>query len=307
MSTGLSAPGVSAKDSPTTALGPTLRFWRERATPSERSEDELPRRTPGLRREELSALAGVSSVYITQLEQGRATTPSEQVLRALAQALVLSPIERDHLFRLAGQPTPVDRTPPARAPEPVRASLAAFHSLPAAIYNVRWDIVSWNDRWVTLLGDPRDRAPSERNLVWRHFAELPSRLSRTEAQTMQFEREIVADLRQAAARYPNDGELQRFVQALKHVSSRFAELWGAHEVAFYRGDHKVVNHPEVGLMELDCVVVDPRVEDFHIAVFSPKQGSSSESSFERLFRSDRGELGSSPVLHRPPVAVTSPT
>jgi transcriptional regulator with XRE-family HTH domain len=284
MSIELTASRLSSRRSTTTTLGPTLRFWRERATPTEPSEDEHPRRTPGLRREELSALAGVSSVYITQLEQGRATTPSEQVLRALAQALGLSPIERDHLFRLAGQPAPVDRTPPASAPESVRASLAAFHSLPAAIYNVRWDIVSWNEKWVLLLGDPRDRAPGERNLVWRHFAELPSRLSRTEAQTMQFEREVVADLRQAAARYPGDGELQRFVQALRQVSSRFTELWDAHEVAFYRGDHKVVNHPEVGVMELDCVVVDPRVEDFHIAVFSPKQGSPSEAPFERLLR-----------------------
>jgi transcriptional regulator with XRE-family HTH domain len=285
VSTGLTSSRASATESAATiALGPTLRFWRERAAPGEQPDDDVARRTPGLRRTELAALSGVSSVYITQLEQGRATTPSEQVLRALAVALSLSPIERDHLFRLAGHPAPIDRTLPARAPESVRASLDAFHSLPAALYNVRWDIVTWNERWVALLGDPRERAPSERNLVWRHFAELPSRLSRTETQTKQFEREIVADLRQAAARYPNDGELERFVQALRQVSPKFAALWDAHEIAFYRGDHKVVNHPEVGIMELDCVVVDPRVEDFHIAVFSPKQGSASESAFNRLLR-----------------------
>ncbi|MBW4043185.1 MAG: transcriptional regulator, partial [Acidobacteria bacterium] len=195
----------------------------------------------------------------------------------------LTPIERDHLFRLAGRPAPLDREPPEAAPEEARAALSAFHLLPAALYNVRWDIVAWNERWVTLLGDPLQRPPSERNLVWRHFAGLPSRLSRTEEQTRQFEREVAADLRQATARYPDDHELQRFVDALRQVSPRFTELWDAHEIANYRGDHKVVHHPVVGTLELDCVIVDPRIKGLHLAVFSPQQGSAHEGTFARLF------------------------
>jgi transcriptional regulator with XRE-family HTH domain len=266
-----------------TALGATLRFWRERTHADEQTGSTRRRRTPGLRRTELASLAGVSEVYVTQIEQGRARTPSEQVLRALASALRLSAIERDHLFRLAERPAPLDREPPEAAPEEARAALAAFHSLPAALYNVRWDIIAWNERWVTLLGDPLQRPPSERNLVWRHFAGLPSRLSRTEDEIRQFEREVTADLRQAAAGYPQDAELQMFVQALRQVSERFTALWDAHEVASYRGDHKLVHHPVVGTLELDCVIVDPRVDGLHIAVFSPRQGSADEASFRRLF------------------------
>lgn len=275
------APGTAPAS---TALGPTLRFWRERIR-TDALSDPSRRRTPGLRRAELAVLAGVSEVYVTQLEQGRARTPSDQVLRALGTALQLSPIERDHLFRLAGRPVPLDREPPEDAPPEARAALAAFYSLPAALYNVRWDIVAWNGRWATLLGDPLERPPSERNLVWRHFAGLPSRLSRSEAQTRQFEREVTADLRQAAARYPEDRELQTFVQALCQVSERFAALWDAHEIATYRGDHKVVHHPAVGVMALDCVIVDPRVDGLHIAVFSPRQGSPDEQLFARVFPS----------------------
>ena len=267
----------------TIGLGPTLRLWRERAVPEDLADAPQRRRTPGLRRAELAVRAGVSEIYVTQLEQGRSRTPSDQVLRALATALHLSPIERDHLFRLAGRPAPLEREPPEAAPEEARAALSAFHLLPAALYNVRWDIVAWNERWVTLLGDPLQRPPSERNLVWRHFAGLPSRLSRTEEQIRQFEREVAADLRQAAARYPDDGDLQKFVGALRQVSPRFTELWDAHEIATYRGDHKVVHHPVVGTLELDCVIVDPRINGLHIAVFSPQQGSADEGTFARLF------------------------
>jgi transcriptional regulator with XRE-family HTH domain len=92
-------------------LGPALRAWRDRVGPAEAG---LPaggrRRAAGLRREELSLLAGVSADYITRLEQGRATAPSPQVLIALARALRLSDAERQHLFQLAGQPMP----PPGR-------------------------------------------------------------------------------------------------------------------------------------------------------------------------------------------------
>lgn len=284
MSTEAVAPvaAVAARSTMAT-LGPTLRFWRERA----RSENVVGgperRRTPGLRRGELAAIAGVSEIYVTQLEQGRARTPSEQVLHALASALKLSPLERDHLFRLADKPAPMDRVPPEHAPAEARTALNAFHALPAALYNARWDIVDWNSRWVTLLGDPLDRSPSERNLVWRHFAGLPSRLSRTEAQIRQFERDVAADLRQAAAQYPNDAELREFIDALCQVSGRFADLWRDHEVAAYRGDQKVVNHPLVGVIELDCVIVDPRVDGFHIAIFSPRIGSAGEAAFMDLF------------------------
>lgn len=286
MSSDVAAPLQLSHSAPAaTGLGSTLRFWRERMSAAELADEPRRRRTPGLRRAELASRAGVSEIYITQLEQGRARTPSDQVLRALASALKLSPIERDHLFRLAGRPAPADREPPEAAPDEARAVLGAFHSLPAALYNVRWDIVAWNERWVTLLGDPLERPPSERNLVWRHFAGLPSRLSRTEEQIRQFEREVAADLRQAAAHYPDDHELHRFVAALCQVSDRFRDLWEAREIATYRGDHKVVHHPVVGTMELDCVIVDPRIEGLHIAVFSPQRGTADEGAFKRLFPS----------------------
>ena len=154
-----------------TELGTALNTWRARLTPTDVG---LPagtrRRTPGLRREEVAQLAGMSVDYLTRLEQGRGPRPSASILTALARALRISVAERDHLFHLAGSAPPR----PGRISDAVRPSLLRlmdrFTDLPAMLLNARADILAWNPLAAALLGDFSALPPAQRNLVWQRFA-----------------------------------------------------------------------------------------------------------------------------------------
>ncbi|MEJ3654594.1 helix-turn-helix domain-containing protein [Actinomycetes bacterium KLBMP 9759] len=146
-------------------LAAALRTWRERLRPADVG---LPagvrRRTPGLRREEVAGLAGVSVDYLTRLEQGRGPHPSEAVLGALARALRVSDAEREHLFHLAGAQPPL----PGRIRSTVRPGvlrmLDRFTDLPALLLDAKADVIAWNPMALALLGDmsavPRPSATS---------------------------------------------------------------------------------------------------------------------------------------------------
>jgi transcriptional regulator with XRE-family HTH domain len=148
-----------------TALGATIRAWRDRLTPADVG---LPagraRRAAGLRREELAELAGVSVDYVVRLEQGRASTPSAQVVSALARALRLSGQERDHLYRLAGLQPPDgminDHIPPG-----MQRVLTRLGQTPVAVFTADWRLIWWNRGWAALLGDPSVLAPEDRSLI----------------------------------------------------------------------------------------------------------------------------------------------
>ena len=146
-----------------------MRSWRERVTPAAVG---LPiggrRRAAGLRREELAALAGISVDYLTRLEQGRATSPSAQVIEALARALRLSDPERELLFRLAGQEAPGREVVSQRIPPSVQRLLDRFSSTPVAVYDATWDLIDTNAPYEALTGASAWRG-IERNGVWRNF------------------------------------------------------------------------------------------------------------------------------------------
>ena len=160
-------------------LGATLRAWRERLSPADVG---LPagvrRRTPGLRREEVAQLAGVSVDYLNRLEQGRGAHPSESVLGALARALRLSTVEHDHLFHLAGSPPPG----PGRIRSAVRPSVLRlmdrFTDLPALLLDAKRDVLAWNASATALLGDFSALPQAERNMAWLRFAGSSSRVGR---------------------------------------------------------------------------------------------------------------------------------
>src|SRR5215470_7226746 len=131
-----------------TALGTTIRAWRDRLTPAEAG---LPvgraRRAAGLRREELADLAGMSVDYVVRLEQGRATTPSAQVVSALARALRLSRQERDHLYRLAGLQPPLDGMINDHIPPGMQRVLTRLGETPVAVFAADWRLIWWNRSW----------------------------------------------------------------------------------------------------------------------------------------------------------------
>ena len=269
-------------------LGATLRDWRARSTPEEFGLPVLVgRRARGLRRQEVAGLAGVSLDYLVQLEQGRARTPSPQVLTALARALRLTETERGHLFRLADQPVPDERRIRTTLPPSVRRLLAHLPSSPAAVYDVRWDPIAWNAMWVAVLGDPLDRPERERNMAWRYFTGLPTRVVRPPGGQREYEETVAADLRSTVGRYPDDDRLAELIDDLHDASARFRLLWNMRHVGVYEQERKTIDHPERGLLHLDFDVLTMHRNDLRVVVGTAPPASDAARHLGALTRTPR--------------------
>ena len=255
-------------------LGRALRQWRDRTSPDAVGLSvNGQRRAAGLRREELALLAGLSVDYLTRLEQGRSSSPSAQILGALARALRLSGPERDYLFRLARQVPPDGGQINGHLTPGVQRLLDRLEDTPVAVHDAAWTLLAANRPWIALLGDMSAARGRDRNLPWRHFTGMPSRAVRDAEELARFEASLVADLRAVAARYPRDGELRRLITDLIEASPRFAELWESGLVAVHTGDQKVIEHPEVGRLTLDCDILTVRGADLRIIAYTAMPGT----------------------------------
>jgi transcriptional regulator with XRE-family HTH domain len=267
----------------TAEFAAALRRWRDRVTPAAVG---LPagghRRAAGLRREEVALLAGISVDYITRLEQGRATSPSAQVVEAIARALRLSRDEREHLFRLAAQPLPGPGTVPSHITPSVQRLLDRLSGTPVSVSDAAWTLLTCNPLWAALIGDPSTLHGWERNSVWRHFLSPNERVLQTPEQAMSFERSMAADLRGATGRYPADKSLQRLIAELHTGSPRFAELWDSGIVGTHESARKTVKHPEVGLLDLDCDIMTVNGADLRIVAFTAEPGTESADKLALL-------------------------
>ena len=151
-------------------FGPTVRHWRDRVDPATVGLNKgRRRRATGLRREEVAELAGISVDYLTRLEQGRATSPSAQVVEALARALRLSDAERDLLFRLAGHTTPGLDLVSSRISPSVQRLLDRLANTPVAVYDATWTLLVANAPYDALMGQTTSWRGIERNSIWRHL------------------------------------------------------------------------------------------------------------------------------------------
>ncbi|MHC3467359.1 helix-turn-helix transcriptional regulator [Streptomyces sp. 7R007] len=266
-----------------TELGQALRRWRDRVAPESAG---LPagghRRAAGLRREELGLLAGISVDYVTRLEQGRAVNPSAQVVEALARALRLSEDERAYLFRLAELVPPGPDLVPAYIPPSVQRLLDRLVDTPVGVSDAALTLLHTNPMYAALMGDPSGLRGFERNGVWRNFLGAPTRVRHTPAERRTFEAGMVAELRATAARYPADRQLQRLIAELRAKSERFAELWEAGVVGRLESSRKTVEHPQVGLLTLDCDVMRVEGNDLHILVYSAERGTEAAEKLELL-------------------------
>jgi transcriptional regulator with XRE-family HTH domain len=264
-------------------LGATLRSWRDRLPPGEFG---LPtgahRRARGLRRQEVAQLAGVSLDYLVQLEQGRATGPSAQVLAALSRALRLTETERGHLFRLAGQPVPDESRIRDTLPDSVRRLVEQLSASPAAVYDARWNPIDWNAMWAAVLGDPLDRPQRQRNMAWRYFTGLPVRVVRSARERLEYEETIVADLRSSFGRYPGDQPLAQLIDDLRQASPRFRSLWETRRVGLYEQEHKTIDHPGLGLLQLDCDILTTHRHDLRVVVYTAVPGGESARQLDIL-------------------------
>lgn len=214
------------------------------------------RRTPGLRREELAQLAGLSVTWYTWLEQGRDITVSRPVIVSLARALKLSPAERAHVFTLAGLAPP----PVVREPDPVLERLVQeLHPNPAYVAGPWWDLVFYNDAYASLFGGLRQRPPAERNILWLTFIEAPGTglLLDWDRQA----RSMVGQFRAALARYPEDPRGPALAQALCAADDRFRRLWAQHTVSPPESARKRLLHPGLGRIDLDYTKLRAAVDD----------------------------------------------
>ncbi|MFD1719966.1 helix-turn-helix domain-containing protein [Amnibacterium endophyticum] len=260
-----------------------LRAWRDRMRPEEAGLPAGPgRRAPGLRREELAALAGVSVEYVVRLEQGRARHPSPQLLGALARALRLTEAERDHLFRVGGAAVPGRREVPRHVTAGVQRVMDRLGDVPMAVMSASWDVLRWNPLWAAIGGDPATVPPAERNVVWKHFTEGHRRMRFDEVHEEEFARDLVADLREAVGRYPDDRPLAALIARLRAVSPDFAARWGEAHVAQHRSSRKTATDTPVGEIELDCDVLTAPGSDLRIVVYTAVPGSEAASKLDLL-------------------------
>ncbi|REK84951.1 XRE family transcriptional regulator [Streptomyces inhibens] len=254
------------------------------------------RRVPGLRREELAQLAGVSVAYYIRLEQGRGRNVSAAVLDAIGNALRLTPAERDHLRHLA---RPVSRrVRPAARPQRVRPALQqlidTMENIPAYVVGRRLDIIGWNRLGSALLGDLAALPAERRNLAWHVFLDPAARelYENWDAKAA----DVVGYLRRDAGRNPDDPEMASLIGQLSLKSPEFRQLWAAHDVQDKGFGVKVVNHPLAGRLTLAYETLtlpadpDQQVITYHAEPGSPSAealrllASGQEKTTERSFR-----------------------
>jgi transcriptional regulator with XRE-family HTH domain len=242
-----------------------LRSRRDRLTPADVGLPSGPRRrTAGLRREEVAQLAGVSATYYTFLEQGRDVRPSRQVLTALAAALRLSPVERAHLFQLAGSTPPADDD--ARAETvlpPVSAMVARLDPCPAYLKGGRWDVLAANRAARALFADwtargpggsfPAGQTPYGSNLLWWMFTDPAAR--KIYVHWEQEASAMLARFRAAAARRPDDPDFTGLIDRLHQASPEVRQWWPRHDVLPVGSGTKRLYHPAIGDVTFEHAVL----------------------------------------------------
>ncbi|WP_214408473.1 helix-turn-helix transcriptional regulator [Sphaerisporangium fuscum] len=278
-------PGGERTMDPRAELGRFLRSRRARLRPEDVG---LPafgrhRRVPGLRREELAQLAGVSVAYLTRLEQGRGQNVSAEVLDAIGRALRLTDHEHSHLTHLATCHPRKGPTPPPR--QQVRGALAALltsmDGVAAYVTGPRSDILAWNPMAAALFGY-WDRLPSqERN--WARLVFLRPDHRRLFADWESKAADVVGALRLYAGRHPGDPQLSALVGELSTRSPEFRRLWARHDVKEKSHGTRRLNHPLVGDLTLSFELLQlPDDPEQCLAVYHPGPSSAAAENLRLL-------------------------
>ncbi|MFE2376909.1 helix-turn-helix domain-containing protein [Streptomyces sp. NPDC059398] len=233
-------------DGPRKELGAFLRSRRERLTPSAAGlPGSTRRRTPGLRREEVAELAGVSSSWYAWLEQGRVRT-SEQVLRSVARALRLNTDETAHVLSFSEHAVPPEQ-PPGWVSRNLLSLVETLTPNPAVVLDPHWDLLAWNTGYTALLTDLARLAPKQRNLLWLVFRWPPSRtlLASWEPEA----RSLLGQFRAKAARHPEDDRYAEVTEEL--LADPDAARWYRHrETSSFHPAVRHFQHPVVGDLHL---------------------------------------------------------
>jgi transcriptional regulator with XRE-family HTH domain len=245
----------------TNELGDFLRTRRAAVSPQDAGIATWgTRRVPGLRREELAHLAGVSVNYYIRLEQGQSTNASDAVIEALARALQLEEAERTHLYTLA-RPTKAKPRRTARTETPISGAvrlLASMPDVPALLLGRRNDVLAWNTLGHVLLAGHLDPSAPERPATRPNQLRLLFLDPHTRELYRDWDDEAalaVSSLRYTAAQYPDDRLLAELIGDLSINSPVFARLWAKHDVRLCSSGTKRLHHPEIGDLDLHYEVL----------------------------------------------------
>ncbi|MGW7018468.1 helix-turn-helix transcriptional regulator [Streptomyces decoyicus] len=266
----------------TQELAAFLRARRERLDPHDFGlpSRQQARRTPGLRREEVAELAGVSIDYIVRLEQGRGLRPSANVVEALARALRLAPDERAYLFNLAQQRPRNADEPAITAAPPLARLVADLSPLPAMLMNHRYDILAWNGEMARLLLDFDTLPPSQRNAMWLCLMHPEIREFYVDRERVV--REGIAHLRAAWAARPDDRALSDLIAEFTARDEDFARWWAERDIKVNGRGRKVLRHPEVGVIAVHFEVLMPLQDPDQRLVIYRAADEESRSAWDRL-------------------------
>jgi transcriptional regulator with XRE-family HTH domain len=242
------------------ALGLYLRDRRVRLDPASFGLTNTRRRTPGLRREEVAQRANISPTWYTWLEQGRGGAPSADVLDRISRALMLTDVEREHLYLLGlGRPPEVRAHANEEGVSPrLQRVLDAMEYSPAIVKTATWDIVAWNRAATAVLTDYAALPPEQRNVLRLMFCGPHVRAAQFDWKSVA--RYVVAVFRADAARAGLSDQIGDLVEELSRASPEFAELWRDNDVRSHGGGVKRLRHPILGpiTFEFSAFAVDGR-------------------------------------------------
>jgi transcriptional regulator with XRE-family HTH domain len=249
-------------------LGSYLKDRRAKLDPAALGFPMTRRRTPGLRREEVAQRANVSATWYTWLEQGRGGSPSADVLDRIARALMLTSVEREHLFFIAlGHPPEVRYQAKEGVSPRIQRVLDALEFSPAFVKTVTWDLVAWNRAASAMFGYDAI-APEHRNILRRLFFDPQARAVQLDWKSVA--RFAVAAFRADTARAGASADVQELVDELRRLSPEFEMLWRENDVRTHGESTKQFRHPVAGTLEVEYSAfwIDGR-PDLNVVVYNP--------------------------------------
>jgi len=267
-------------------LGDFLKVRRERLSPG---DFNLPigarRRAKGLRREEVSQLAGIGITWYTWLEQGRDIQVSSEVLEAISRIFTLNKEEKEHLFLLGNQPLPSTTVQNEREniDRVVKNLLSQLGHCPAYVTDEKLNIVDWNKAAMKVFGDFNEMDERNRNAVWRCFTskEYQNLFQNWEDHAQR----LIAQFRLAYTRFVGDEWFKTIISELSEKSPQFYEWWSNHEVLGTPCGKKTIIHPVVGEMIMDHITLQVYdAPELKVTIYQPRQEIETEEKMKQLLR-----------------------
>jgi len=258
-------------------LGTYLRERRMKLDPAAFGLPVERRRTPGLRREEVAQRAHISPTWYTWLEQGRGGAPSSDVLERIASALMLTDVEREHLFLLGlGRPPEVRYRKNEGVTPRLQRVLDALDPSPAVIRTATWYVVAWNRAATAMLMDYGSLPPEQRNILRFIFLDPRARAAQYDWESVA--RFVLGTFRADAARAGAAAEVEPLVDELCRLSPEFKSMWRDNDVRGAHGEAvKRMRHPVLGpiAFEYSAFAVDGRT-DLTMVIYNPATAKDAE-------------------------------